>query len=312
MTLGDLQQFDERNRQRLVALGALVLVAHGLSLWGISLLPSRPIPPLLPTPPVKVRFIEPPKPIIKPVEKPKPVEKKPVLQPKPKPKPVEKPIIEKPIVKPKAVVPKPKPVETKPEPVKPVVEKPIEKPIEKPVEKPNEKPIEKPVEKQPEPIPVISTPAPQAKPYIVPSAPEPAPPAPEPAPPAPEPAPPAPEPAPPAAKTVPPAPKSEPEKPARAAPAEVQVEGVAYLNKVEPEYPEADREEGNQGRCVIRVLINAKGRVESATIQKSSGSRSLDQAALKAAKRTTFLPYREDGEPVAVYTRIPYEFTLGE
>jgi protein TonB len=86
--------------------------------------------------------------------------------------------------------------------------------------------------------------------------------------------------------------------------------GVEYLQAPRPEYPAASRRMGEEGKAILRVLVNDKGRAERIEIQKSSGSPRLDEAARQAVQRALFKPYMEDGKPVAVFAVIPISFQL--
>lgn len=90
------------------------------------------------------------------------------------------------------------------------------------------------------------------------------------------------------------------------------VQGVAYKRQPELIYPESARARGEQGRVLVRVLIDTAGRVQEAVIESSSGSRVLDRAALNIAKQAVFYPYRENGVAQPVYVPMPLEFTLDE
>jgi len=59
---------------------------------------------------------------------------------------------------------------------------------------------------------------------------------------------------------------------------------------VEPDYPDIARQQGAVGTAKIKVSLDAAGHVLEATIQKSAGNAALDQAALKAAKASSFAP----------------------
>jgi protein TonB len=61
---------------------------------------------------------------------------------------------------------------------------------------------------------------------------------------------------------------------------------------------------------LLRVQVNAKGRVESVEIERSSGSASLDQAASRAVKRWEFDPARRGTQPVASTVTVPLRFRL--
>ena len=90
------------------------------------------------------------------------------------------------------------------------------------------------------------------------------------------------------------------------------MQGVAYKRQPELIYPASARARGEQGRVLVRVLIDTSGHVQEAVILSSSGSRSLDRAALKIAQNAVFYPYRENGVAQPVYVPMPLEFTLDE
>ena len=46
---------------------------------------------------------------------------------------------------------------------------------------------------------------------------------------------------------------------------------------------------------LLRVLIGREGRAERIEVQTSSGSRRLDEAAVKAAREALYRPYSENG-----------------
>lgn len=86
--------------------------------------------------------------------------------------------------------------------------------------------------------------------------------------------------------------------------------GVEYLSPPQPEYPVLSRRRGEEGKVVLRALINLKGRPDSVEIQTSSGSVRLDEAARQAVQRAVFKPHLEDGKTVAVYAIVPIKFQL--
>ncbi|WP_335340169.1 energy transducer TonB [Collimonas arenae] len=75
-------------------------------------------------------------------------------------------------------------------------------------------------------------------------------------------------------------------------------------------YPAVSKRMGEEGKSVIRVLINDKGRAERVEIQKSSGSSRLDEAAKQAVMRALFKPYTEDGKAMPVFAIVPINFQL--
>jgi periplasmic protein TonB len=85
---------------------------------------------------------------------------------------------------------------------------------------------------------------------------------------------------------------------------------VEYLQAPQPEYPSMSRRMGEQGKVLLRILVNEKGRAEHIDIQRSSGFPRLDEAARAAASRALFKPYVEDGKAMAVYVVVPIGFQL--
>ncbi|KXU92663.1 energy transducer TonB [Caballeronia megalochromosomata] len=173
--------------------------------------------------------------------------------------------------------PQPVAVETPPPP------KPVPQPVPKPQPKPKVKPK---VEPKPTPMPVTEAPSQIAAP-----APEPTPPAPA------QPAPP------PAAPAI--------GKPSMdlAAP-----KNVAHLscNIAQPDYPAMSKRRGETGTAVIRLTVGLSGKIENVTLQKSSGSSRLDDAALEAVRGSACSPYKENGEAIRASATVPFVFSLND
>ena len=87
--------------------------------------------------------------------------------------------------------------------------------------------------------------------------------------------------------------------------------GVEYIQAPQPVYPSQSRRMGEQGKVVLRVLVNEKGKPDQVLVQSSSGSSRLDEAGRQAALRALFKPHLEDGRPVAVFVIVPLNFQLG-
>jgi len=125
-------------------------------------------------------------------------------------------------------------------------------------------------------------------------------------------APPAP-PAPPAEPTsAPVVAASPPIAPPAAAPAPLTPPNfnAAYLNNPAPAYPTISRRQGQQGKVVLRVFVNAGGAADQVEVRTSSGHATLDRAALDAVRRWRFIPARQGDQPVAAWVLIPITFTL--
>lgn len=78
----------------------------------------------------------------------------------------------------------------------------------------------------------------------------------------------------------------------------------------QPEYPAAALQEGLEGRVVLRVAIDASGQVTAASLLRSSGHASLDQAARQAVLRWRFEPPLRLGIAVRTEIAIPIRFQI--
>lgn len=101
-----------------------------------------------------------------------------------------------------------------------------------------------------------------------------------------------------------------PAAPASPAMPQTITSGIEYLQPPQPEYPPVSRRMGEEGKAVLRVLVNEKGRPEQAEIQKTSGSTRLDEAARQAVMRAVFKPFIDNGKAVAAYAIVPIRFQL--
>lgn len=92
------------------------------------------------------------------------------------------------------------------------------------------------------------------------------------------------------------------------------------LRLVEPAYPRAAQKSGVRARVVVEVLVRADGTVSEARVVErlrlgeggpqavSELGFGLEEAALEAARRTTFFPARAAGRPVESRTTITIRF----
>ena len=87
---------------------------------------------------------------------------------------------------------------------------------------------------------------------------------------------------------------------------------MEYLQPPRPDYPAQSKRLGEEGRVVLRVLVDRQGRAERIDMQKSSGFERLDEAARKAVLQARFKPHLEDGAPVAVFAIVPITFRLDQ
>jgi len=83
-----------------------------------------------------------------------------------------------------------------------------------------------------------------------------------------------------------------------------------YLNNPPPSYPAQSRELGEQGKVLLRVLVNANGDVEQVNLRKSSGYPRLDQAAQDSVKQWRFVPAKRGDQAVTAWVVVPISFSL--
>lgn len=83
-----------------------------------------------------------------------------------------------------------------------------------------------------------------------------------------------------------------------------------YLNNPAPAYPALSRRLGEQGKVVIRVLIDKHGKPQQGDIRQSSGHSRLDQAALHAVMNWRYVPGRRDRVAQDMWFNVPVHFAL--
>ncbi len=85
-----------------------------------------------------------------------------------------------------------------------------------------------------------------------------------------------------------------------------------YLRIPQPRYPAIARQNGWQGRTVLRVEIRGDGHVGMVEVLRSSGYAILDDAAVEAVKAGEFMPAQVGGKPVSSSVEVPIRFQLVE
>jgi protein TonB len=115
---------------------------------------------------------------------------------------------------------------------------------------------------------------------------------------------------------VAPTPPAAPPEPVASAPTAAPVTvtppvfNAAYLDNQPPAYPQLSRRLGEQGRVILRVLVNIGGSAEEVQLRASSGSARLDESARAAVSRWKFVPAKRGGEAVPEWVLIPISFKL--
>lgn len=117
-----------------------------------------------------------------------------------------------------------------------------------------------------------------------------------------------PAPVPPKAET-PPAP---PAPPAPAAPKPVTPPSASagYLKNPAPEYPSLAQRRGWEGTVLLRVHVAGNGLPLEVQVQKSAGRQQLDDAAVAAVKRWSFVPAKQGDQAVDGWVTVPIDFKI--
>ena len=83
-----------------------------------------------------------------------------------------------------------------------------------------------------------------------------------------------------------------------------------YLKNPAPNYPPLSRRMGEEGKVILRVLVNPQGSAESVEIRTSSGSQRLDDAAVNTVKHWKFIPAKRGDTAVQSAVLVPIIFKL--
>jgi len=87
---------------------------------------------------------------------------------------------------------------------------------------------------------------------------------------------------------------------------------LAYAGRPRPaQYPPRALRAGQQGTVLLRILVDTRGQPLRVEVQRSSGHRELDRAAVDYARRELrFVPAKVDGRAVQAYAQVPVDFRL--
>jgi periplasmic protein TonB len=80
--------------------------------------------------------------------------------------------------------------------------------------------------------------------------------------------------------------------------------------QVIPSYPRSARRLGIEGITLLRVFVQADGRVGDVIVRQSAGHPDLDRAAADAVRRWEFEPARQGASAIAMWVDLPVEFQL--
>lgn len=90
----------------------------------------------------------------------------------------------------------------------------------------------------------------------------------------------------------------------------IPAQRLAVVYAPSPEYPADARSKRREGTVRISVLVDENGLVQDVRVAASSGSGSLDQAALDCLRTWRFRPACQDGRPITVWATVPVVFRL--
>lgn len=76
------------------------------------------------------------------------------------------------------------------------------------------------------------------------------------------------------------------------------------------EYPKTSLMNEEQGAVAMSFLVSADGRVLESKLDKTSGYKNLDKAALKAISACKFKPGMKDGAVAQTWTKVDYVWSL--
>ena len=85
---------------------------------------------------------------------------------------------------------------------------------------------------------------------------------------------------------------------------------VTFSPDVQEYYPEVSRRNGEEGRAVVKVCVNAAGKIDSVEVATGTGHPLLDEAALKVARAMKFKPATSEGKAVLSCPTLPVKFVL--
>ena len=86
---------------------------------------------------------------------------------------------------------------------------------------------------------------------------------------------------------------------------------IAYETATAPDYPIQAVRAGIQGTVLLKVLVSASGEPTAVVVERSSGSRLLDDAARRHVLATwRFHPAMRDGHAIEAWALVPVRFRL--
>lgn len=86
--------------------------------------------------------------------------------------------------------------------------------------------------------------------------------------------------------------------------------GAGYLHNPAPEYPSLAMRRGWEGTVLLRIHVLASGKPGEIQIQKTSGHDQLDESAIAAVKRWSFVPAKQGDVAQDGWVSVPIDFKI--
>ena len=81
---------------------------------------------------------------------------------------------------------------------------------------------------------------------------------------------------------------------------------------VSPTYPRISRKRGDEGTVSLSIEVLKSGKAGKVSVVRSSGHKRLDESALRAAKKTKFVPATQFGKKIDSIMMFSYTFLLAD
>ncbi len=86
-------------------------------------------------------------------------------------------------------------------------------------------------------------------------------------------------------------------------------EGPKFNHREMPVYPLLARRLGKEGRVLLRLTIDEKGRLLNLEVLEGAGY-GFTESAVEAVRKSTFSPAKKEGKPIPSRALLPIKFTL--
>ncbi len=85
---------------------------------------------------------------------------------------------------------------------------------------------------------------------------------------------------------------------------------ASSLNNPAPHYPFLSKKMKEEGKVIVRLLINKFGEISNLSLSKSSGYKRLDESAINTVQKWKFIPAKKGSETFDSFVEIPFVFSI--